>query len=192
MEEAVEHNHTPNDRWIDSRQPEAETTVEYWDHRSYHSNSLMRFVKSGIDRRTSRLPTSKTCLSFQLQWVVKRPGRMLCLSLSRAKGTARQGGRGPAWARPLFGQGCTRPTRTRTHNPKNRAVKFERQPAARKKRGTLHRISSHPDQVRTMPSLGQEIFFRPPAQDQRGGRWLLWSVSDGRAAWCGCVMLTIR
>ena len=32
---------------------------------------------------------------------------MLCLSLSRPKGTARQGWRGPLWARPLIWQGST-------------------------------------------------------------------------------------
>ena len=50
MEETVEYKHALNVIWIDSWQPEAGTTVEYWDQGSYHSNSLMQFAKSGIDR----------------------------------------------------------------------------------------------------------------------------------------------
>ena len=50
MEETVEYKNAPNVRWTASWQPEAETTVEFKDLGPWHSNSLMQFVKSGIDR----------------------------------------------------------------------------------------------------------------------------------------------
>ena len=80
---------------------------------------------------------------------------MLCLSLSRPKGTARQGGRGPLWARPLNWQGSTADS-NKTAQPQESGGRVRAAGSRSQEEGTFYRVSPHLDQVRTPLSFGQE------------------------------------